>query len=48
MEFMGMRIEYSKLQRRWFVQDYDHELGWHDIGPSHATQRKAMDWIAHF
>ena len=42
--FEGYRIEYSSLQKRWFVQDWDYETGYYDIGPSHPTKYAAMDW----
>lgn len=45
MEFLGMRIEYSKMQKRWFVMDYDYELGWHDVG-SFASKTAAINWIS--
>lgn len=40
---MGYRIEYSRLQKRWFVQDYDYELGYIDL-TSKPTKLQAMIW----
>ena len=45
--FCGYRIEYSAIQTRWFVQDWDYELGYYTVGPSHPTKWAAMDWCEH-
>lgn len=42
--YCGYKIEYSKLQKRWFVCDWDYENGFRDIGPSHANKNAAMNW----
>lgn len=44
--FCGYRIVYSSIQKRWFVQDWDYELDYFDIGPSHPTKWAAMDWCS--
>ena len=40
---LGYRIEYSRFQKRWFVQDYDYELGHIDLA-SKPTKLQAMVW----
>ena len=42
-DHMGYRIEYSRMQKRWFVCDYDYELGFVDVA-SKPTKLQAMIW----
>lgn len=44
IEYLGCRIEYSHAMKRWFVQDYDYDLGWYDA-MSAATKSAAMKKI---
>ncbi len=44
IEFLSYRIERGVITRRWYVLEYDWELGWREIGPCHSTKWKAMDW----
>lgn len=44
--FLGFRIEYSRFQKRWFVCDWDYEIGYYYVGPSHPSKASAMDWAA--
>jgi len=43
LDHMGYRIEYSRLQKRWFIAEYDDELGWRDLA-SKPTKLQAMIW----
>ena len=45
-DFHGWRIEYSRFQKRWFVAEYDDELGWRDL-TSKPTKLQAMLWCEH-
>lgn len=47
LDFCGYRIQFCPFQKRWFVQDWDYETGYFDIGPSHPTKWAAMDWCQH-
>ena len=44
--FESYKIEYSSLQKRWFVLDWDYESGLWKVGPSHPSKYAAMDWVS--
>lgn len=43
-EYLGYTIEYSRFQKRWFIQDYDYEQGFIDLA-SAPTKSAAMNKV---
>lgn len=41
--YLGYIIEFSRIQKLWFVVDWDYEHE-SDIGPPHRTKSAAMAW----